>query len=335
MTCIQYALQGKKVLVTGATGFIGGRLAQRLASEEKAIVTATGRKLANVPFLQQPNVTLEKADLLDTERMATLIEGQAIIFHVAAWLSHSADDADKAYAINVTATETLIRAAATHGAERVIVVSSMTAYGIPESNTKAVTEETLLDTQQADTYGRTKAQGEERALALGRELDIDVVVVRPGMVYGPRGESYTVQTLKLVCSGVPCLVGRGEGNAFPVFIDNLVDGMLLTAVSPNAPYEAFQFIDPPVDWNTFFGYYGQMCGKKPRSMPLWGAKIVATVRDTFKLRLPLSRQRVRFLTLPTVYPTTKAEKLLGYQPRIGIEEGMKQSETWLRAEGYL
>ena len=335
MTIINHTLANKKVLVTGATGFIGGRLAQRLAAEENAIVTATGRKLDNVPFLQMLNVTLAKADLLDEKRMSELITGQAIIFHVAAWLSHSSDDADKAYAINVTATETLIRAAAEAGVQRVIVVSSMTAYGFPAPNTPHVTEEMPLDLTQEDTYGRTKAQGETRALALGQELGIEVVVVRPGMVYGPRGESYTVQTLKLVRSGVPCLVGDGSGNAFPVFVDNLIDGMLLTAVSPNAPGEAFQFIDPPVNWRTFFGYYGAMCNKNPRGMPLWGAKIVGTVRDLFNLRLPLSRQRVRFLTLPTIYPTTKAETLLGYQPRLSIEEGMQQSEAWLREEGYL
>ncbi len=86
MSYLNNALKGKRVLVTGATGFIGGRLAQRLAVEEGATVTGTGRRLDNVPFLKEAGVTLLPADLQDEAALHTAVAGQEIVFHAAAWV---------------------------------------------------------------------------------------------------------------------------------------------------------------------------------------------------------------------------------------------------------
>ena len=333
MSYINYALRKQKVLVTGATGFVGGRLALRLATEEEAIVTGTGRSLEKAAYLQAAGVNMQAADMLDTARLAELVAEQDVVFHVAAWLVYNKGAEAMAYKVNVEATEQLLRLAAKAGVRRFVYVSSMAAYGLPKTTT--VTEETPLDTTQADVYGRTKALADNRVLELGRELGIEVAVIRPGMIYGPGSVSWSVQMLRLVQNGTPCIVGDGSGHAYPSFIDNMVDGLLLTAVSPQAPNHAFQLIDSHVSFKTFFGCYGRMCGKTPRSMPLWGAKIVAWLRDTFNLRVPLTRERVRFMTLHTLYPGTKARTLLGYTPRIGLDEGMAQAEAWLRSEGYL
>lgn len=333
MSYINYALHKQKVLVTGATGFVGGRLALRLATEEGATVTGTGRSLDKATYLTAAGVNMQAADMLDTARLAELVAGQDIVFHVAAWLVYDKGAEEMAYKVNVEATEQLLRLAAAAGVRRFVYVSSMAAYGLPKTTT--VTEETPLDTTQNDVYGRTKALADNRIRELAPELGIEVAVVRPGMIYGPGAISWTVQMLKLVQNGTPCLVGDGSGHAYPSFIDNMVDGLLLTAVSPHAPNHAFQLIDTHVSLKTFFNYYGRMCGKSPRTMPLWGAKLVGWLRDTFRLRLPLTRERVRFMTLHTLYPDTKARTLLGYTPRVGLDEGMAQAETWLRHEGYL
>jgi nucleoside-diphosphate-sugar epimerase len=322
-----------RALVTGATGFIGGRLAQRLAQEEGAVVTGSGRSLDKVPFLRQAGVNLQKADLLDTARMRQLVSNQAIVFDVAAWVGQRHGNSDKATALNVTATENLVRVAAESGVSRVVHVSSIAAYGTAESD--VIDESHPLDTEQSDDYGRTKAMGEQRALQLGAELGLEVTVVRPAMVYGPRSQGWTVSMLKLVKSGTPVIIGDGLGHAYPVYIDNLIDGMLLTAVHPRAAGQAFNFCDRPLDWRTFFGYYGDMCGRQPRSIPLWLAKMVAAINDALGLRLPLTRRRIKFYTRQSRYPTTRAENLLGYQARVTIDEGMRRAEAWLRQEGYL
>ena len=334
MTLIEHALQDQPVLVTGATGFIGGALAWRLATEEGANVTGIGRNLAAVPFLEPAGARFLHADLLAAPAMRRAVAGQAVIFHVAAWLSRRHGDEQEAYAINVEATRQLVRLAAEAGVRRFVHVSSIAAYGPPAG--PVMDESRPLNTDQTnDIYGRTKAQGESEALRLGRELSLPVTVVRPAQVYGPRSMTWSVGMLRLVKKGIPTLVGDGSGYALPVYIDNLLDGMLLAATRPEAVGEAFQFCDPPILWREFFGYYAAMCGRRPRAIPSWAAGALVWANEKLNLGLPLNRERVRYLMARTIYPTAKAERLLGYQPRVDSQTGMARTETWLREAGYI
>lgn len=335
MSYLNNTLKGKRILVTGATGFIGGRLAQRLAGEEGAMVTGTGRSLDKVPFLKEAGVTLLPADLRDEAALRTAVAGQEIVFHTAAWVGggRMKDDLAAATALNVTATETLVRLAQAAGAARLVLVSSIAAYGRPAKTD--IDETTPLDTTQPDVYGRTKALGDNRVREVAAEVGLDVVVARPAMVYGPRSMGWTVGLLKLVQRETPVLFGDGAGHAWPVYIDNLIDGLLLTAVHHAAAGEAFNFCDQAVTWRVFFEYYGRMCGKRPRRLPLWMASLLAGVNGLFKLGLPLNQQRLKFLTSQAVYPTDKAQTRLGYRARVSLDEGMAAAESWLHAQGYL
>ncbi|MCB0058404.1 MAG: NAD-dependent epimerase/dehydratase family protein [Caldilineaceae bacterium] len=333
MSIANHALAHKNILITGATGFIGSRLAARLAAEEGAAVTGSGRHLARVAHLETHGVRLVRADLLDEAATAATLAGQEIVFHLAAWLRAHGDEA-QAYAFNVTATERLLRQAAAAGVRRFIFTSSVNAYGPSD---RAVLDETApLDTELRDVYGRTKAIADLRVRELGAGLGIEVVVIRPGMVYGPGAISWTVDMVNILRRGLPVIFGDGRGHAMPVYIDNLVDGLILAAVSPNAPGEAFNLCDPVVDWHTFFGYYAAMCGHPPRAIPMWAARILAWASEHFRfLGLPLTRERLAFYVMAADYPSTKAENLLGYRQRIPIAEGMRHAETWLRQTGHL
>ena len=333
MTMINHALKGKKVLVTGATGFIGGRLAERLAREEGAIVTGTGRNLDAVPHVVEAGVTLVKADLLDEDAMRAAMQGQEVVFHVAAWLGRHGGE-QRAYALNVAATALAVRLAAEAGVKRFVQTSSIATYGHPPK-VLHVTEDTPLDTEQEVIYGRTKALGEIRAFELGKELGIEVTAVRPGLVYGPRAQSWTINMIKFVSKGIPVIFGDGEGHAYPVFIDNLVDGMLLTAVRPEAVGEAYNMCDPVVTFNEWFGFYGEMCGKKPRRIPFWAAHVLIVLNQLLNLGIPLNRPRLRMYGLKAEFPATKAQEQLGFVSRVPIEEGMTITEAWLREADYL
>ena len=232
------------------------------------------------------------------------------------------------------ATALAVRLAAEAGVKRFVQVSSIATYGHPPKALH-VDEDQPLDTEQEVIYGRTKALGEIRAFELGKELGIEVTAVRPGLVYGPRAQSWTINMIKLVCKGMPVIFGDGTGHAYPVFIDNLVDGMLLTAVRPEAVGQAYNMCDPVVTFNEWFGYYGQMCGKKPRRIPFWAAHILIVLNQILNLGLPLNRPRLRMYGLKAEFPATKAQEQLGFKSRVSIEEGMKITEAWLREEGYL
>ncbi|MEM7330985.1 MAG: NAD(P)-dependent oxidoreductase [Chloroflexota bacterium] len=332
MTIINHQLHGKRTLVTGATGFIGGRLAQRLAAEEGAIVTGTGRSLEKVPFLKETAVTLQKVDLLDETGMRQAMTDQDIVFHVAAWLGREGGD-ERAYAINVTATEMIVKLAKELGVGRIVLVSSIASYGWPQRND--IDETHPLDTEQWETYGRTKAIGEINGLKLAKELGVELTVVRPGMVYGPRSDGWSVGMLKLVQKGTPVIFGDGLGHTYPIFIDNLIDGLLLTAVHPKAEGEAFNMCEPAITFNQFFGHYGDMCKKNPRRLPYWAASSLVVINKLFNLKLPINRDRLKRYKLKVEYPATKAESLLGYQIRTSIPDGMAKTEAWFKDVGML
>jgi len=328
-------LENGRVLVTGATGFIGGQLAERLATESAATVTGTGRRLEKASALEEAGVQLQRADLLDFRRMDELLQGQDVVFHVAAWLSRRHGNDEMAWPLNVFATLELVRAAAAVGVSRFVHVSSMAAYGPPDRS--VMDESRPVDPAQTAAYGATKAEGEQRALELAGELGLALSVVRPGMVYGPGSYGWSVRMLRLVKRGFPVIFGEGDGHAHPVYVDNLVDGMMLAATRPEATGEAFNFVDEPVSWRRWFGAYGAMAGREPTALPFWLARLgfVVAARLPLGLSIRVSDRLLGYYTSKTVYPTTKAERLLDYQARVGFEEGMRRTEAWLREEGYL
>jgi len=327
------SLSGAKVLVTGATGFIGSRLALRLDAIG-ATVVGTGRRVDEVPLLEGTGVALHKADLRDAEAMQAAARDVDVVFHVAAWLGADKPNAEPAIEINVTATEQLVRLAAEAGARRFVQVSTIAVYGAPPDGPLGI--DTPLDTSQRnDEYGRTKAEGEQRAVALGRELGIEVAVVRPGMVYGPGSWTWTAGMLKLVRSGTPVLVGAGDGHASPIFVEDLVDLLVLAGGHPDAAGRVFHAVERPSPWTEFFGFYGAMCGRKPRRLPLWLARILAVASEKLPLGLPLTRSRLKHMRAKPVYGIDEGRELLGWTPATPLERGMEISADWLREIGKL
>jgi nucleoside-diphosphate-sugar epimerase len=320
-------LHDTPVLVTGASGFIGGRLAEVLAHEHGARVIGLGRHFRTAA---PEGVQHEVCDLEDTPRLHGLLEGQEVVFHVAAWLPRRDEDSETAHAINVTATESLVRAAANAGCRRVVHVSSVASYGLPDFD--VITEDSPLDTEQRDLYGRTKALGELAARRTAQEAGIELVVVRPGMVYGPGSTGWTVGMYRLVKKGIPVLFGSG-GHAYPVYVDDVVGMLVRCAEVPEAAGEAFNCVDHSVGWPEFFGYYGDMAGRSPRRVPVPVAQLIATAAEFLSLDIPLTRDQLRQYLRDLQFPTGKAHDVLDWQVHVPLAEGMQRSEQWLREAG--
>ncbi len=327
--------QGKKTLVTGATGFIGGVLAARLA-ELGACVTGAGRRLEGSDWLRDKGVTLAFADLRHPEEMRPLTADKDFIFHAAAWLSSRHGDENQAQQINVTATANLIRWAAEQASgkpPRFVHLSSIAVYGTPDQ--PAMEEDRPVDSYQRNLYGRTKADGEWAARQVADETGIELAIARPGMVYGPRSYAWTLRPLSLIQKRTPTIFGDGSGHAYPVFIDNLVDGLLKLACQPQAVGEAFNFVDAALSWRNFFGFYARMANRRLVKVPLWLTRAALNVTNRLRWNIGIDPELLAFYQSKSRYPIYKAQLLLDYQPRFDIDAGMAQTESWLRANGYL
>ena len=322
-------LRETPVFVTGATGFIGGRLARVLATEHSAAVTATGRTFRD-ESLSALGVRTEVCDIQDAERLRQILPGHEILFHVAAWLPRRKEDDSSAHAVNVEATESLVRAAATAGCRRVVLVSSVAAYGLPDHD--VITEDSPLDTEQRDTYGRTKALGEQAARRAADRAGIELAVVRPGMVYGPGSAGWTVGMYNLVKKGVPVLFGSG-GHAYPVYVDDVVDMLARCGGRPEAAGEAFTCVDHSIGWPEFFAYYARMADRPARKVPVPVARLIAVAAEFLPLDIPLTRDQLRQYLRDLEFPTDKAAELLDWRVNVPLDDGMQRSEQWLRETG--
>jgi nucleoside-diphosphate-sugar epimerase len=323
------SLTDKRVFVTGATGFIGGALTLRLA-EEGARVTALARTPSKAAFLTAGGVEVAQGDVTDRARMRELVAGHAIVFHLAAVAG--AERVKAMQAVNVEGAASVLAAARAAGVERFVHVSSISVYGYARCG---VVDESVHLFETGDMYGDTKAIGE----GLVKRADLPWTVVRPGQVYGPRGSSWTLGLFNLVRGFAP-LVDGGHGSTHPIYIDDLVELLVLAATHPAAPGEVFNGTpDPASDWRTFLMSYAAMRGHSNAvSVPLWALQPPLALFDWL---LPLTGRRLpvramlNFMCSDLTYSTRKARDLLGWRPRVDLDEGMRRTEAWLRAEGYL
>jgi nucleoside-diphosphate-sugar epimerase len=322
----------RSVLITGATGFIGSHLAERLVAEGACVRVLVRDPQKLIPALRD-QAEVARGDLLQPDGFAAATRDCELVFHIAAWLGQP-NRREAAYAINVTATQQLAEAARATGARRFISTSSVAVYG-PVLN--GIVDETWPHSD-VYLYSETKSLGEQAVFAAQTDR-FEVTVIRPSQVYGPRGGSWTTLPVDLAKRGLPSLIGGGHGFAHPVYVANLVDAYLLAAQCDEAIGEAFTICDTDVPWREFYGRYAAMAGKHARSVPVWLARYAAFGAELGAkiMRRPpaYSRAMLGFMTGRCVYSTDKARRLLGWSPRFSLDEGLRQTEIWLRETGMI
>ncbi|MCO4743379.1 MAG: NAD-dependent epimerase/dehydratase family protein [Proteobacteria bacterium] len=324
-------LNGTRVAVTGATGFVGGALAERLIADGAQVVLAGRRVAERVPQLVSAGGIPIDFDLTDPTSFGQMLEGVEVLFHVAAWVDTTSESL--AEPLNVHAVEAIVKAAATAGVTRVVHVSTVAVYDLTARQEYDETLPICID--QPDVYGSTKARGEELAFATALASGVELTAIRPAMVYGPGSPGWTVGMYKLVSSGTPCIFGAGDGLCYPLYIDNLIDALVAAGTAEGVNGEAIHLADGSATWRAWFEHFGQMCGRQPRSLPMPVARLVAFAAEKLPLGLPLNRMRLAITQNRLRFDTTKAERLLGWTPAVDLEEGMRRSEAWLRSIGRI
>ena len=330
-------IRGLSAVVTGASGFIGGRLAERLATEEGVRVRAMVRRAKKAERLWKLPLEIVQADLLDLKSLREAIDRCDLVFHCAA-LVRETGDRNEFLRTNVEGTKNILSVSRDAGVEKFIHFSSVAVYGMSPPDRA---DETTPFQPCGNLYCDTKIAAEEAVWAVHQQAKLPVVVIRPVNVYGPYSNSWTVRPIKLINSGQMILINGGTGLCNCVYIDNLLDATLAAAKRDESVGEAYLISDgKAVIWKDFFGYYARMAGKpKIQSVPEWLGKAIALgmeVTSKMSGRPPkITREAIGFLTCKARFSVEKAERELGYSPRFSLEEGMKRTEQWLREAGYL
>lgn len=328
----------RRVLLTGATGFIGGRLAQRLVTEDDVEVRAVVRNIDKAGILASSGIEVVQGDVMDLKSLQRAVRDCHTVFHCAA-LFHSPEVTLKGFRrVNVEGTRNMLEAAAEAEVSRFVHLSSIGVYGV---SPRRGTRETDPHQPSGDPYCDTKIEAEQLALRFAKEVKLSVVIIRPANVYGPHSSFWTVALLRMIKAGKVKLIDGGSGMSNHVYIDNLIDAILLAARAELDPGEEFIISDGvDTNWKEFLGYYTRMLGQDPlpsiaRSRAWLTGLLLEAVAQLTGKPPGLSRRAVSYWTQSGTYKITKARALLGYTPRISLEEGMLRSEEWLRENGHI
>jgi nucleoside-diphosphate-sugar epimerase len=321
-----------RAFVTGGSGFIGGHLIESLVSRGIEVKALVHRR----PLRTKDKVEAVEGDICDRELLGRALGRIDLLFHLASALGASTIGEKEFRRINALGTETILEAARSAGVGRVVHLSSAGVFGAVKKGDLAIE---AYPPKPITVYDVTKLEGEEIALRFARGGS-DVVVLRPGWAYGP-GDRRTFKLVKSICRGRFLMATRGRGFQTPVYIDDLIKGILL-AGEKGRKAEVYHLAGSEIlPVRKMAEEIAAACGRKlPRIyLPALPARLAAFLLDKsfapFRREPPLSRSKLSFFLHSKPLSIEKARRELGYSPEVDFRHGIERSVAWYRSQGWL
>lgn len=325
----------RPVLVTGATGFIGRRLVARLLTEGvrvRALVLEGDPGEAHLP---KGSVEIVRGSVTDRSSVERATEGVEAVFHLAAVVGDWAPE-ELFRSVTIEGTRNVLSAAAEAKA-RAVLASSIVVYG--DAIGRAECSEDHPFGEPVGAYSRSKQEQERIAVDLGRRAGLAVTMLRLANVFGPGSRPWVEMAIEQLKSGAPALIGRGDQNAGLCYVDNAADAFVRAALTPSSAGRAYNVSDASdITWRRYFEDLARASGSRPPgSLPLPLAKIAARACERawsalkLKGRPPVTREALNLVGSHHRIPIDRARRELGFEPKVGYEEGMARVKESLRA----
>ena len=310
-------MKREKILITGATGFVGLRLTKS-AVEHGYDVRPVSRRRIDVHGVVVGDIGPE------TEWRGAL-DDIAVVVHLAARVHQmsngTADAIDDYRAVNTLGTERLAVQAAAAGVRRFVFLSTVKVNGEATPRGRAFSEED--SPSPVDAYARSKLEAEEKLRSVAHQFQMEVVTIRPPLVYGPGVKANFLSMLRWVKKGVPLPLGAIHNRRSLVALDNLVDFILVCSRHPAAANQTF-FVADGKDLSTtaLLEKTAAAMQRPPRLFPV--------PTGALKIGAALLGQRAfaRRLCESLQVDASKACNLLGWRPPISVETGIQRTVDW-------
>lgn len=328
------------VLITGASGFIGGKIAERLLRQGRAVRCYSRRP---IPDLAAKGATVLLGELDDTATLARACEGVGTVFHVAGRVGVWGPAAEF-FKVNVGGTRSVIEACRKAGVSRLVHTSSPSVV-FNGSHLAGVDESEALCTEAPCAYPTSKAAA-ERVVAAANSDSLRTVSLRPHLVWGPGDRNVVPRCLALAKARRLRIVGTGNNRVDLTHIENVVDAHLLAdaalarADSPAAGRAYFITNEDPVLLWDFINELCEAAGIPPvrKRISLGAAYAIGALLEFAWTVLrrkddpPMTRFIAKELATDHFFSIEAARRDLGYQPRVSMSEGIRELAPLLRAE---
>lgn len=324
-----------KIFVTGGTGFTGAALAERLLDEGHEVVVLDKKPGLNDETLERKGARITYASVTDHEAVARCTAGVEVVMHLAAAFREIGVPDELYKSVNVLGTRIVVEEALKAGARKLIYCSTQGVHG----NIENPPGDESSPIAPADYYQQTKYEGELEMKALDG-TPLEYTIIRPTAIYGPGDPGRFVMIFRRVAKGTFPMFGSGRTFYHPVYIDNLVDAFVLAARPGVGAGRAYIIAD--AEYLTI----EELVRRSAKAMevqvriphyPIWpllaAGHVCEKVCKPFGIEPPIFPRRVDWFRQVRAFRIDRARRELGYEPRIGIDEGLKRTADWYRATG--
>ena len=330
-----------KLLVTGGTGFIGSHLAEegRRRGAAVAVLGLADRpeERANSDLLARQGVEIFPGSITDGELCRRAMRGVTHVFHLAVAMREGGKRDEFFETINLEGTRQLLQAAGAARVERFVYCGTIGIYGHRAAG--VTTEASPL--KPGNIYERTKVAAEQLVREAAPRLQVPFAILRPADVYGPRDQRL-LKLFRGISAGRFPLFGDGSGRRHMVYVDDVVSAFFAACERPEAVGEGMIVAGPrPCTLRELIEEVRKATGsarfgrRLPLAPMLAAAAVVEDVCQALKLDPPIYRRRMDFFTSDSAFDTSRARRLLGWAPRVELDDGVRRTYEDYRRSGAL
>ena len=365
--------KNKTFLITGASGFIAGRIIERLCRDYDCPIKALVHNIGHAARIARFNIEIIPGDILDKKLLEKTTQNVDYVIHCAVG---NTPDIKLNHQITVSGTKNILGASLKNKVKRLIYFSTMSVYGYPLP--LRINEKTPYKKVTGDHYNNDKIDAEKICRKYIKE-GLPVVILQPTIVYGPYAKSWTLGPINEIKDNRVFLVDNGQGIANPVYIDNLIDAVFLSLTKKQAIGKTFIISNGKgITWKNFYSAYQKMISSEQPALPkfslfnqyklkILSLPVVLPIKLFLKIKkfynplklfktqpaflkqvitplyqksqsiknLSADKNRQLFFQDKALFKIKKVEKILSYSPRISFSQGMKLTEKWLKYARHL
>jgi nucleoside-diphosphate-sugar epimerase len=326
-----------RILVTGGTGFTGKALVRRLLALGHEVVALDYKEGLKTAELRDWGAGVVLGSVTDAAVVRRAMEGIEVVHHLAAAFREMNVPDTYYWEVNVQGTRNVLDEALKQGVRKLVYCSTCGVHGNIDHPPGG--EDAPI--QPADYYQRTKYEAEPLVRTF-HQRGLPAAILRPAAIYGPGDPERFLMIFRRVSRGTFPMFGKGRTLYHPLYIDNLVDAFIAAMADGVGDGEAYLIADDEYleieDLVTRVGRALNVDVKIPH-YPVWpvvaAGHVVEKACRPFGITPPIFPRRVDWYRQNRAFKIDKAKRDLGYEPKVGIDEGLRRTADWYRREGYI